>query len=80
MEAAHMGYDVAHFNAAIIIEKYQVFSDIDVDIKQLPSRLQNDPIWKALKTSKNFSPSKTINDLLYEDMITIAHSLKFSNT
>lgn len=34
-----MGYHIAFYNAAILIDKHNVFSDLDLDIQSLKSRI-----------------------------------------
>jgi len=80
MEAAFLGYDIANLNGALLIDKYRVFSDEDLDIQKLKKDIVNDPIYIALSETKNFKPTEDINEILHDDILEVLSSLKYSKS
>ncbi len=78
METALLGYDLACSNGALIIEKFNPFSQIDLDVQKMKQTIVKDPIYQALSKTKNFVPPN-IDGVLHEDILEILTNLKYDS-
>ncbi len=77
MEAALIGYDLAHSNAGLIIDKYDVFDEHDLDVQRMKKEITHDALWKELESTHNYKPPKNTDELLYGDIMEILATLKY---
>jgi len=77
MEAALIGYDFANSNAGLIIDRYQVFDEHDLDIQKMQKEVIYDPIWKQLDSTSHYKPPSDMDELLNGDILEILTTLKY---
>jgi FOG: TPR repeat, SEL1 subfamily len=59
---------MAGTNAGILIQKYNVFDDEDLNILGLDSRIKTDKLYLALSRTSNFQPPKNLLDLFFGEI------------
>lgn len=73
-EASFLGISNSHHNSAVLLDKFEVFSQKDLDFSALPRLLRQDPVFLSLTAAKNepfFEKSAlhTPLDFLFEDLM-----------
>eukprot|EP01016_Furgasonia_blochmanni_P048140 TRINITY_DN7136_c0_g4_i1.p1 TRINITY_DN7136_c0_g4~~TRINITY_DN7136_c0_g4_i1.p1 ORF type:complete len:388 (-),score=90.29 TRINITY_DN7136_c0_g4_i1:222-1385(-) len=69
LEAAFLGNDVAFLNAAILLDRYHIFNDEDLDYSRLQEILNDDPIYESLLQNHIVSKQSSIFDTTYDDIV-----------
>ncbi len=69
---------MAGTNAGVLIQKYNVFDNHDLDILGLETRIVKDRMYQALSKTSNYQPPKNLFNLLFEEMFENLFTMKNS--